>query len=137
MGSRTFLSALAAVWLAFMKPIAEAAAPMTMADLLVSCYGEEGGAARNFCLGYLLGMWDALPPEDACVTPGTPVSAGMLREMFLTGVGPLFPDQPAKDVTAGFAAWRVMHHYFPCPKSANTPAAEPAPSDRSHGPSER
>jgi len=26
-----------------MKPIAEAAAPMTMADLLVSCYGEEGG----------------------------------------------------------------------------------------------
>jgi hypothetical protein len=137
MNARRYLSIVAVVWLAFTKPIAEAAAPMTMADLLVACYGEEGGPERNFCLGYLLGMWDALPAEDACVTPGTPVSAGMLREIFLTGVGSLFPDQPAKDVSAGFAAWTVLHHYFPCPKSAKTPAAQPAPSDLPYAPSGR
>lgn len=91
---------------------AKATGPMTTADLMVACYGDEGGSERQFCLGYLLGMWDALP--DVCVKPDIMVSAGMLREMFLTGVGPLFPKTPAKDVPAGVAAWSVMHHYFPC-----------------------
>jgi len=100
--------------LGFCAPVAQAAGPMTTADLMVACYGDEGGPDRQFCLGYLLGMWDALPSGDACVKPGTAVSAGMLREMFLTGVGPLFPKTPAKDVPAGVAAWTVMHHYFPC-----------------------
>jgi hypothetical protein len=54
---------------------------MTTADLMVACYGDEGGPDRQFCLGYLLGMWDALPAGDACVKPGITVSAGMLREM--------------------------------------------------------
>src|SRR6266404_4575817 len=52
--TRIILTAILAVSLAFTKPIAEAATPMTMADLLVTCYGEEGGPDRNFCLGYLL-----------------------------------------------------------------------------------
>jgi hypothetical protein len=77
------------------------------------------------------------PQKDACLTPGTPVSAGMLREMFLTRVGPLFPNQPARDVAAGAAAWTVLHHYFPCPKSAKTPATQPAPPNLPYAPSGR
>ena len=113
------ISLAAAAGLMIAAPAYAATGSMTLADLLVKCYGEESGPERNFCLGYLLGFWDALPTEDACVRPGTLISAGMLREMLLTGVGPLSPNQPAKDISAGVAAWTVMRHYFPCPRQAH------------------
>jgi hypothetical protein len=115
----SIIISMAVAGLIIASPAYAADGSMTMADLLVKCYGEEGSPERNFCLGYLLGFWDALPAEDACVHPGTFISAGMLREMFLTGVGPFFPNQPAKDITAGVAAWTVMRHYFPCPRQAH------------------
>jgi hypothetical protein len=108
------LSTVMAVGLGLAMSVAKAAGPMTTADLMVACYGDEGSPQRKFCLGYLLGVWDAMPAGDACVKPGIAVSAGMLRETFLTGVGPLFPKIPAKDLPAGIAAWSVIHHYFPC-----------------------
>jgi Rap1a immunity proteins len=87
---------------------------VTTADLMVACFDDEATPQRQFCLGYLLGIWDASPVGDVCARPGTAISAGMLREIFLTAVGELFPRTPAKDVPAGVAASRVMRHYFPC-----------------------
>jgi hypothetical protein len=115
MNARRFW-AVAALCFVSAMPMVKAASPQSLADLLIACYGEEGGSDRNFCLGYLLGVWDALPEEDACVQPGMWVSAGMLREVFLSNVGPLFPNEPAKDISASRAARTVIYHYFPCRK---------------------
>jgi hypothetical protein len=114
------LLTMVAVGLCLTVAVPKEAGPMTTADLMVACYGDEGGPDRQFCLGYLLGIWDALPAGNACVKPGIEVSAGMLREMFLTSVGPLFPKTPAKDVPAGVAASSAIHHYFSVPGSVRS-----------------
>jgi hypothetical protein len=55
------LPTVMAVGLGLAVSVARAAGPMTTADLMVACSGDEGGPDRRFCLGYLLGMWDAWP----------------------------------------------------------------------------